>query len=505
MLSLSKLPVSTSKGFGLTLRLLSTQSPLSPYGGVHGASNTRAAWRSKPLLKREGAKIFKTGFEAAQLLTGEAMRKDSDCKEFIDSWSSMTHSLTAVFERLPKYAWVMKQLTEPERTLSFRVAWIDDGGVSRVNRGYRVQYCSALGPFEGGLAFSERTDLSLMKANAFDTTFSNALSGALIGGAYGGADFNPYTKSDAEIQRFCQSYMTELSKYIGPDVDLPSLGDGATGTEIGYLYGQYKRLTHHHGRPGHGLLWGGDPSAYIDAQGFGAVYFAQEMLCDKGDSLKGKRCLITGSHYVALAVAQKLYDLGAIPITLSDTSGYIYEPGGFNQSKIDSVKKIKSERGARVGRYIIASTSAQFDEPDKIYDIPCDLVFSCSHYKQIDEEIVNKLVSTASDEKNAVNTFKGVIECVSRTVSADGSNALKKRGLLHGPYRATTAGAGMINGLIVQEKRNAIDTPKKLDAFIEGNMKQMVLHITFLDFSLNTIQKLFPILFIYFELHLLLI
>ena len=474
---LSRLPAlnKDSLAVRVAVRLLSTQSPLTPYGGVHGASNTRAAWRSKPLLKREGAKIFKTGTEAAQLLIGEAMRKDADCEDFIDSWTSMSNSLTTVFERLPKYAWVMKQLVEPERTFSFRVAWIDDGGVSRVNRGYRVQYSSALGPFEGGLAFSERTDLSLMKANAFDTTFSNALSGMLVGGAYGGADFNPYTKSEAEIQRFCQSYMTELSKYIGLDVDLPSLGDGATEREIGYLYGQYKRLTHHHGRPGHGLLWGGNPSAYISAQGYGAVYFAEEMLKDKGDSLQGKRCLITGSHYVALAVAQKLHDMGAIPITLSDTSGYIYEPGGFNQSKIETVKKIKSERGARVGRYIIASTSAQFDEAEKIYDIPCDLVFSCSHHKKIDAEIVNKLGSTKPDDVGAVNSFKGVIECVSRTVSVDGYDTLKKRGLLHGPYRATTAGACMINGLIVGEKRELLNSAKKLDAYIENNMKQLVI------------------------------
>ena len=473
----------TARLTGRLVRFLSTQSPLTPYGGVHGVANTRAAWRSKPLLKREGAKIFKTGAEAAQLLIGEAMRKDADCEDFIDSWTSMSNSLSTVFERLPKYAWVMKQLVEPERTFSFRVAWIDDGGVSRVNRGYRVQYSSALGPYEGGLAFSERTDLSLMKANAFDTTFTNALSGVLVGGAYGGADFNPYTKSEAEIQRFCQSYMTELSKYIGPDVDLPSLGDGATEKEIGYLYGQYKRLTHHHGRPGRGLLWGGNPSSYINAQGYGAVYFAEEMLKDKGDNLKGKRCMITGSHYVALAVAQKLHDMGAIPITLSDTSGYICEPGGFNQSKIESVKKIKSERGARVGRYIIASTSGQFDEAEKIYDVPCDLVFSCSHHKKIDEEIVNKLASTTSGEKSAVNTFKGVIECVSRTVSAEGCSMLKKRGLLHGPYRATTAGGGIINGLNVAEKKDLIDSPEKLDAYIEDSMKTLVIYFTLFSYS----------------------
>jgi glutamate dehydrogenase (NADP+) len=191
--------------------------------------------------------------------------------------------------------------------------------------------------------------------------FTNALSGKNLGGAYGGADFNPYNKSENEIQRFAQSYMTELSKYIGPDIDLPGMGEGCGPTEIGYLYGQYKRINQHCGQNGKGLLWGGSPGPAVHAQGMGIAYFAKKMLADKGMSLEGKRCLITGSNATALALAEKLTELGAVPLTFSDTSGFIYEPTGFDAAKVKTVQKIKAERGARVGRYIIASTAAKFN------------------------------------------------------------------------------------------------------------------------------------------------
>jgi len=254
---------------------------LTQFGGVHGnRSGTTKMWRNKPLLRREGDRIFKTGAEAFQLLNGEAQRRDEGNAAFLSSWASMASSLAVVFDRTPKYAWIMKQLIEPERSVTFRVAWLDDSGISRVNRGFRIQYSSALGPYEGGTAFSSRVNLSNMKAAAFDQTFTNALSGRGLGGAYGGCDFNPYSKSDAEIQRFCQSYMTELSKYIGPDVDLPSLGEGVTREEIGYMYGQYKRINQHCGQLGKGLLWGGTP-VHIQAHGYGVVYFAKKMFAGR--------------------------------------------------------------------------------------------------------------------------------------------------------------------------------------------------------------------------------
>lgn len=413
-------------------------------------------WRNKPLLRREGDKIFKTGKEACQLLTGEAARRDGGNHEFLETWDSLVGSLGVVFERMPKYAWVMKQLLEPERSIAFRVAWIDDSGISRVNRGYRVQYSSALGPYEGGTRFSAHVNNSTMKAAAFDTTFTNALALKNMGGAFGGADFVPYFKSDTEIQRFCQSYMTELSKYIGPNFDLPGLGEGVSSMEMGYMYGQYKRINQHYGQVGKGILWSGHPE-HETAQGYGVVYFAKKMLEDKGLSLEGKKCIITGSNVVAMAVAEKLLEFGAVPITFSDGSGNIYEPSGFDEGKLKTMKRIKQDRGARVGRYIIASTTAKFNDPAQITAIPCDLVFPCSYLSQINASDVSQL---------SENDCMGVIEGVQRGLSSDGFKLLRKKGMMHAPYRATTIGASLVNGFTLTH--SPLQQGETLDTRVEA-------------------------------------
>jgi glutamate dehydrogenase (NADP+) len=281
-----------------------------------------------------------------------------------------------------------------------------------------VQYSSALGPYEGGLTFSSKVTASAIKAAAFDTTFSNALSLKTIGGAYGGADFDPDTKSDTEIQRFCQSYMTELSKYIGPETDYPSMGQGVGSAEIGYLYGQYKRINNHCGQIGKGLLWGGCP-VHEQAQGYGIVSFAKLMLADKGVSLEGKRCLITGAHQTALSVAEKLIELGAVPITFSDNSGHVHEPQGFDLAKIKTMQRIKQERGATVGRYIMASTSARFNDPEHVFALPCDFVFACSPNLKVDEADINQLVA---------NGCKGVIEGAHQVMTPAAIVSSKKKG-----------------------------------------------------------------------------
>jgi glutamate dehydrogenase (NADP+) len=416
-------------------------------------------WRNKPLLRREGDKIFKTGKEACQLLTGEAIRRDGSNHEFLETWESLVGSLGVVFERMPKYAWVMKQLLEPERSITFRVAWLDDSGVSRVNRGYRVQYSSALGPYEGGTRFAAQVTGSTMKAAAFDTTFTNALALKNMGGAFGGADFLPINKSDTEIQRFCQSYMTELSKYIGPDLDLPGLGEGVGAMEMGFMYGQYKRIHNSVGQIGKGILWSGQPDPeHETAQGYGVVYFAKKMLEEKGMSLEGKKCLITGSNPIAMAVAEKLIELGAVPITFSDSSGHIYEPNGFDEAKLKTMKRIKQDRGARVGRYIIASTTAQFNDPEQVSAIPCDLVFPCSYMGQIDEQDVALLRE---------NGCQGVIEGVQRALSNKGILALKKKGMMHGPYRATTIGASLVNGFTISQYPLLFKEGETIDTRVE--------------------------------------
>jgi len=416
-------------------------SALGQSGGVHGSKSAvlTKLWRNKPLFADN---VFKTGTEASQLLMDHALLKDSGSTHFLQSWESTVNSLAVVFDRMPKYAWVMKQLLEPDRTVTFRVAWIDDNGISRLNRGFRVQYSSALGPYEGGLAFGRKVNYSYVKSAAFDTVFVNALSRKHIGGAYGGSDFEPSGKSDTEIQRFCQSFMTELAKYVGPDSDLPGLGDGVSPAEIGYLYGQYKRIHQHHGQLGTGLLWGGAP-AYQSMVGYGVVQFAKKMLADKNMNLNGKRILITGNKSVALSVGEKLLEAGAVPIVFSDTHGYIHEPDGFDLLKIKTVQKIQTERDARIGRYIVSSTTAKFsDDFGDLFDIPCDFVFACAGSPSIHEADVQKL---------AQHGCKGVIEGVHQGISNNGILALKKRNLLFAPYKAATIGSALINGYSIAQ------------------------------------------------------
>jgi len=366
----------------------------------------------------------------------EARRKDPDQFEFLQAYQSLVFSLAPVFDRMPKYAWVAKQFLEPERIIQFRVAWLDDAGHNRMNRGWRIQYSSALGPYEGGTHFNPRLNLGVMKSIALDKVLINSLADVKVGAAAGGADFNPHNKSEAEIQRFCQSYTTELAKYIGPDSDSPGMGYGVGPAEIGYMYGQYKRISTHIAKKGQGLLWGGEPP-FHQATGFGAVHFANEVLKDKGETLKGKKCLITGSGKNAMAVAEKLLEYGAIPLTLSDTTGVIYEPRGFDKNAMKTLKKIKSERGARVGRYIIASTTAKYNEPENMFTIPCDVVFPCGSINQISADEATIL---------ADNGCIGVFEGSNMPLTSEAISVLKKRGLLFGPYKASLGGATLING-----------------------------------------------------------
>lgn len=414
-----------------------TLSPLYTFGGVHGSRSGQKTWRNKPLFRREGDQRFKTGAEATDMLLSEARRKDPYSRDFLESLEDILPILAPVFDRAPKYAWIAKQLLEPERVIQFRVAWLDDNGNSRMNRGYRVQYSSALGPYEGGLHLHGGMSSDGYKALGMENVFCNALTGCNLGAAAGGADFNPHDKSEAEIQRFCQSFMTELTKYIGPDLDMPSMGYGVGLPEVGYLYGQYKRINDHVAQRGRGVLWGG-AHFYPETSGFGVVEFAKCILADKGDTLEGKRCLITGSGKVAVHVAERLLQLGAIPLTFSDSSGHIYEPDGIDQAKLRTIVKIKSERGARVGRYIIASTTAKYQEPENIFDIPCDLVFPCSHRNEIDEAAATLL---------ADNGCSAVIEGANRPSTKAAKAVFRKRGLVLAPHVATLAGSGIVSGL----------------------------------------------------------
>lgn len=388
------------------------------------------SWRNKPLFRRQGDVRFRTGLEASNLLIEEAKRRDEHETQFIASVSSTMRCLSPIFERNPRYAFVAKQLMEPERLIQFRVSWLDDVGVTRMNRGYRFQYSSSLGPYEGALHFGSHVNTNTLKSLAFDAVFSNGLTGYTIGAAVGGSDINPFDKSEAEMQRFCQSYMTELAKYIGPDIDVPFMGMGVGEKEFGYLFGQYKRINIKSSSDGRPFLSASCP----EAPGAGVVHFAKEMLKDKNDSLSGKRCLIIGSGKVARSVAMKLLEYGAIPLTFSDSSGHVYEPDGIDESKLKTIDKIKEERGALLGRYIIASTTAQFNDPTSILDIPCDLCFPCAAMNDVTENAINAL---------ADNGCIGVIEGGYSTVTEGGREILKKRGLMYGPYTMTMTGSAI--------------------------------------------------------------
>ncbi|GAX26361.1 glutamate dehydrogenase (NADP+) [Fistulifera solaris] len=423
-----------SRSFSSSLQESPRKSLVTSEEGVHQTMKISKGWRNKPLFRRQGDVRFKTGNEAAQLLIKEAKRRDLYDREFIDSISSKMMCLSPVFDRNPKYAFLAKTLMEPERYIQFRVSWIDDTGVIRMNRGYRIQYSSSLGPYQGSLHFGSHITNSIIKSLSFNTVFSNALTGFDAGAAVGCSDFNPLDKSEAELQHFCQSYMTELSKYLGPEQDFPYMGSGVSEEEMGYMFGQYKRINPKASVAGRYFM----SADFPESPGFGIAHFANEMLQDKKDSLKGKRCLIMGSDKVARSLAAKLLSFGAIPITFSDASGHVYEPDGISEGSLKTVNKIKEERGALLGRYIISSTTAEFNNPENIMDIACDLCFPCEGVDSIDEAAVNKL---------ADNGCQGIIEGAQSCVTSKGRATLKKRGMLYGPHVMTLTGSCIVHAM----------------------------------------------------------
>src|SRR5437879_10848995 len=284
----------------------------------------------------------------------EVKAKNPGESEFHQAVQEVVESLTLVMDRNPHYrkAKVLERIIEPERVIMFRVPWQDDAGEIHVNRGFRVQMNSALGPYKGGLRFHPTVNLGILKFLAFEQIFKNSLATLPMGGGKGGSDFDPKGKSDNEVMRFCQSFMTELFRHIGPDTDVPAGDIGVGGREIGYLFGQYKRIRNEFTGvlTGKGLNWGGS-LIRPEATGYGAVYFAAEMLATRNQTLQGKTCLVSGSGNVAQYTVEKLLQLGAKPLTLSDSSGYIYDEGGISLDKLHFVMDLKNVRRGRIKEY----------------------------------------------------------------------------------------------------------------------------------------------------------
>jgi len=324
---------------------------------------------------------------------------------------------------------LLERLTEPERIISFRVPWVDDRGQVQVNKGFRVQFNSAIGPYKGGLRLHPTVNQGILKFLGFEQVFKNSLTGLPIGGGKGGSDFDPKGKSDQEVMRFCQSFMTELFKYIGADQDVPAGDIGVGGREIGYLYGQYKRLSglYEGVLTGKGLSFGGS-LARTEATGYGVIYILDEMLKHNDKSLKGKTVLISGSGNVAIYATQKAQELGAKVVALSDSNGYIYDEAGIN---VEIVKEIKEVQRARIKEYVNLVKTAKYTEGKGIWTIPCDIALPCATQNELDLE----------DAKNLVkNGCFAVAEGANMPTTIEATTYLQKNGVLFMPGKAANAG-----------------------------------------------------------------
>ncbi|MEN6350937.1 MAG: NADP-specific glutamate dehydrogenase [Syntrophomonas sp.] len=313
--------------------------------------------------------------------------------EFHQAVKEVLESLAPVFEKHPEYqkAGILERIVEPERQIIFRVPWVDDNGKVQVNRGMRIQFNSAIGPYKGGLRLHPTVYPGIIKFLGFEQIFKNSLTGLPIGGAKGGSDFDPKGKSDAEVMRFCQSFMTELYRHIGADVDVPAGDIGVGGREIGFLYGQYKRITQLYEGvlTGKGLTWGGS-LARTEATGYGLVYLMDEMIKDKGKSFKDATVVISGSGNVAIYATQKAQQLGAKVVALSDSNGYIYDKDGI---KLDTVKRIKEVERGRIKEYVKDHPTAEYFEGTGIWKIKCDIALPCATQNELDEADAKALVA----------------------------------------------------------------------------------------------------------------
>ena len=382
--------------------------------------------------------MFKNAY--LEKVYAEVAARSAGEPEFLQAVREVLESLETVVERRPELEqWgILERLCEPERFVQFRVSWVDDQGKVRVNRGYRCQFNSAIGPYKGGLRLHPSVNASVIKFLGFEQTFKNSLTGLPMGGGKGGSDFDPKGKSDGEIMRFCQSFMTELYRHIGQFTDVPAGDIGVGGREIGYLFGQYKRITGEYSGvlTGKGLSYGGS-LARTQATGYGLCYLVQEMLrCMKQDSFEGKTTVISGSGNVAIYACEKAQTLGAKVVAMSDSNGYIYDKDGI---KLDVVKQIKEVRRGRIREYLDEVPTAEYREGCRgIWTIPCDIAMPCATQNELDEESAKILI------KNGV---QAVGEGANMPSTLEATKAFQEAGVLFAPAKAANAGGVATSGL----------------------------------------------------------
>jgi len=381
----------------------------------------------------------------------EGVRKRNQGQtEFIQAVQEVAQDIFEFMEDKVEYheAQILRRIAEPDRIVSFRVCWEDDNHNIRVQRGWRVQNNNAIGPYKGGIRFHPSVNESVLKFLAFEQTFKNSLTGLPMGGGKGGANFNPKGKSNSEVMRFCQSFMTELYRHIGPETDVPAGDIGVGGREIGYMFGQYKRITNRW----EGVLTGkaieyGGSVMRPEATGYGAVYFLQNMLNHQGNGVEGKTAVISGSGNVATHAAEKIVQLGGTVVTLSDSGGFIHDPEGIDQDKIDWVKHLKNVKRGRISEYADHFTAASYHEGKRPWNVPCELALPCATQNELNEEEARALVE---------NGCIGVSEGANMPTTLDGVKVFHDAKILYGPGKAANAGGVAVSGLEMSQNSERI-------------------------------------------------
>ncbi len=396
--------------------------------------------------------------------------------EFHQAVHEVTESLWEFLQNNPHYAYykVLDRMVEPERVIQFRVPWRDDRGEIQINRGYRVEFNSAIGPYKGGLRFHPSVNLSILKFLGFEQVFKNSLTTLPMGGGKGGSDFDPKGKSENEVMSFCQSFMTELSRHIGPDTDVPAGDIGVGGREIGFMYGQYKRIRNEFTGvlTGKGLNWGGS-LIRPEATGYGCVYFAEEMLKKAGDGFQGKKIVVSGSGNVAQYATEKVMHLGGSVVSLSDSAGTIYDSDGFTEEKLQWVMDLKNNKRGRIKEYL-KEFGGEYFEGEKPWNIPCDIALPCATQNEINEKDARALVE---------NGCKVVSEGANMPSDPQAINIFLNHNLLFGPGKAANAGGVATSGLEMSQNSMRINwTREEVDQKLHQIMKDIheacVLHGT---------------------------
>ncbi len=361
--------------------------------------------------------------------------------EFHQAVREVAETLLPFIEENPKYkqAKILERMTEPERVVMFRVTWVDDNGNIQINKGYRIEMNSAIGPYKGGLRFHPTVNLSILKFLAFEQVFKNSLTGLPMGGGKGGSDFDPKGKSDDEVMRFCQAFMSELYRHIGPNTDVPAGDIGVGGREIGYLFGMYKKLKNEFTGvlTGKGLEYGGS-LIRPEATGYGATYFLQEMLADRGEGIKGKTVLISGSGNVAQFATEKVIELGGKVVTLSDSNGFIYDPAGIDKEKLEYVKWLKNEKRGRIREYAEKFPGVEYYEGKRPWGVKADIAMPCATQNEISGEDAKEMM------KNGVIA---VVEGANMPSTPEAIEIYKQHKILFGPGKAANAGGVAVSGL----------------------------------------------------------